>query len=466
MLTELRKKLDRKEISVAELCNEYSARINKSETNSCITICDISDEIKKAQADINDGKSLPLTGIPIAVKDNICTKGIKTTCASKMLADFVPVYDACAVASLKKNGGIIHIKTNMDEFAMGSRGDASYFGAVRNPYDKEYSAGGSSAGSAAAVAEKLCPAALGSDTGGSVRLPAAFCGVTGLNPTYGSVSRYGLIAFASSLDRIGIIANSAADTGLLFNTVAGADLNDFTSFNTSDNVADNTGKLKIGISDEFFCGADSETVKACTEAIEFYRRSGFEIVNVSFKPLKYAVSAYYIISSAEAASNMARFDGVKFGFCTEEKTDFTEMIAKTRGEAFGDEVKRRILIGNYVLSAERRNMYYQKALNTKQAIRLEFDEIFKKCDIFLSPSSPHSAEKLCEKKSSADIYKDDIYTVPSSLAGLPSVTTCCGYCKNNMPIGMSLTGRAFDEKTIISAADLFEKNFTRREASV
>lgn len=463
MLEELRKKLDNKEISTAELCGEYIERIKKydNKINSHITLCDTAEDIKRAQEMINAGEAMPMTGIPISVKDNICTKGVKTTCASKMLAAFVPCYDAHAVELLKNNGAVILGKTNMDEFAMGSRGDTSYFGAVCNPYNVNCSAGGSSAGSAAAVAARFCPAALGSDTGGSVRLPSAFCGVTGLNPTYGRISRYGLIAFASSLDRIGIIASSARDAGYILNVIDKADKRDGThSVHEGGSLKK---KIRVGISESFFKMADDDVQNACETAVDFFAHCGFECVSVALPSVKYAVPAYYLISSAEAASNLARFDGLKFGYCSDGE-NFSEMLLATRTEAFGKEVKRRIMIGNYALSADRRSEYYQKALRVREKIKEEFDAVFEKCDIFLSPTAPSAADKL--KSKTAEVYSEDVFNAVSSLAGLPSVTTPCGYTKSGMPIGMNITGRAFDEKTILFAADLFEQIFKRQEAEL
>lgn len=474
MLKELRRKLDKKEISAPELCGEYLRKIKSSdrEINSYITVCDTADAAEKAQKDINSGRSLPLSGIPVSIKDNICTKGIKTTCASKMLADFVPIYNASAVDSLEKNGAVILGKTNMDEFAMGSKGDSSFFGAVHNPHNTAYTAGGSSAGAAAAVAAGFCAAALGSDTGGSVRLPAACCGVTGLKPTYGSVSRYGLIAFASSLDQIGIIAESAEDTGYILSIIAGKDEKDPTSSELSGGdylalIGKSLNGLKIGIPKECFTDEVSEEIRiACMSAAEFYKSCGFEIVGVSMPSLEYAVSAYYLLSSAEAASNLSRYDGVKFGYCTDKKTDFSDILTNSRSEAFGDEVKRRIMLGNYALSAGYYDMYYKNAQRAKNAICSEYEDIFSKCDLILSPTSPKLPGRLGEKAAPSEVYKSDIYTVPASIAGLPAINTVCGYSKGGMPIGMSLTGRAFDERTIIAAADLFEKSFLRQEAVI
>lgn len=461
MLKELRARLDKREISVSELCGEYEKRIKKHDgkINSYITLCDAAEDIQNAQKAIDEKSSLPLTGIPLAIKDNICTKGVKTTCASKMLADYVPFYDAHVVSLLKKNGAVILGKTNMDEFGMGSRGENSYFGKVLNPICENYPPGGSSAGSAAAVAARLCPAALGSDTGGSVRLPAAFCGVTGLNPTYGRISRYGLIAFASSLDRVGIIADCAEDAEYVLDVIGDKDEKDATQ--ASGGGFPKEKRARIGVSEELLRSADEEVQRACSAAIDFYKKNGFELTEVSLPSAKYAVSAYYIISSAEAASNLARFDGIRFGYSGSRGESFADLLESARSEGFGKEVKKRIMFGNYVLSADGCEEYYKKATGVRSRLTIEFEEVFKECEIFLSPAAPSGADKPCT--STADIYNGDIFNVATSLAGLPTVTVPCGYTENGMPIGLSLTGKPFCEKTILAAADLFEKSFKRRE---
>ncbi|MBQ2670662.1 MAG: Asp-tRNA(Asn)/Glu-tRNA(Gln) amidotransferase subunit GatA [Clostridia bacterium] len=476
-LKELRIKLDKKEIGAAELSKQYLDRIEAvdGKLNSYITVCreNAIEQAKAAQEIIDRGRAGMLTGIPISVKDNICTRGIRTTCASKMLADFVPPYDATAIERLKNAGAVILGKTNMDEFAMGGSSQSSYFGGVKNPYDITRVPGGSSGGAAASVAADLCAAALGSDTGGSVRQPAAFCGVTGIKPTYGTVSRWGLVAFASSLEQIGVIAKSAEDCGYILNCIYGYDKNDATSSKTAAReytalVGNDISKMKIGLPREFFGNGINDEVKAAVlNAAEYYKKLGCEIVNVSLPSLEYAVSAYYLISSAEASSNLSRYDGIRFGYRSENGTDFDELIKNTRGEAFGREVKRRILLGNYALSQGYYDEYYKKATQIRTRIISEYAEIFKQCDIILTPTAPTTAYKTGgQENDPVKMYLADICTVTANIAGLPSITTTCGYDKNGLPIGMSVTGHAFDEQTIIAVCDRFERDFDRREARI
>ena len=476
-LKELRIKLDKKEIGAAELSKQYLDRIEAvdGKLNSYITVCreNAIEQAKAAQEMIDRGRAGMLTGIPISVKDNICTRGIRTTCASKMLADFVPPYDATAIERLKNAGAVILGKTNMDEFAMGGSSQSSYFGGVKNPYDITRVPGGSSGGAAASVAADLCVAALGSDTGGSVRQPAAFCGVTGIKPTYGTVSRWGLVAFASSLEQIGVIAKSAEDCGFVFDCVYGYDENDATASKSAKGsytalVGADISKMKIGLPREFFGNGINDEVKAAVlNAAEYYKKLGCEIVNVSLPSLEYAVSAYYLISSAEASSNLSRYDGIRFGYRSENGADFDELIKNTRGEAFGREVKRRILLGNYALSQGYYDEYYKKATQIRTRIISEYAEIFKQCDIILTPTAPTTAYKTGgQENDPVKMYLADICTVTANIAGLPSITTTCGYDKNGLPIGMSVTGRAFDEQTIIAVCDRFERDFDRREARI
>ena len=475
-LTELRKKLDSHEISVKELTKEYMEKIEKKDKilNSFITVCDETEKEAIAAQDIIDkGQSKAMTGIPISIKDNICTEGIRTTCASKMLNDFVPFYNATVTEKLNNEKAVILGKTNMDEFAMGASSCTSYFGRVKNPYNTDCVPGGSSGGAAASVAAGLCAAALGSDTGGSVRQPAAFCGVTGLKPTYGTVSRYGLIAFASSLDQIGVIANSAEDTGYVLNSIYGYDVNDRTTSkkaqgNYLSKIGQNIKGLKIGIPKEFFSDAVSDDVKqSVMSAAEYYKSCGAELVESSMPSLPYAVSAYYLISSAEAASNLSRFDGIKYGYRSSEGDTFNELISNTRREGFGDEVKRRILLGNYALSSGYYDAYYKNASRIRKKIRDEYAQIFEKCDIILTPTAPTTAYKAgYQENDPVKMYLADICTVTVNIAGLPAISTTCGYDSNNMPIGMSLVGKAFDEALIISAADAFEKDFCKKEAVI
>lgn len=466
--------LDSKEISAVELTEQYLDRIEKSdkEINSYITVCkeNALADAKKAQEVIDSGNSGAFTGLPISVKDNICILGVKTTCASHMLDDFIPPYNATVMEKLKKDNIVMLGKTNMDEFAMGGSSQTSYFGGVKNPYDLTRVTGGSSGGAAASVSADLCAAALGSDTGGSVRQPASFCGVTGLKPTYGTVSRWGLIAFASSLDQIGVIAKSAEDTGYMLEGIYGYDENDATSSKKSEGnynslIGSDVNKLKIGVPKEFFGdGLNDEVKTAVLNAVEYYKKLGCEIVDVSLPSLEYAVSAYYLISSAEAASNLSRFDGIKYGLRSGLGEDFNDLIKNSRREGFGQEVKRRIMLGNYALCSGYYDAYYKNATRIRTQIRNEYADIFSKCDVMLTPTAPTTAYKIGEQENDpVKMYLADIYTVTVNIAGLPAISTTCGYDSKGLPIGMSLIGKAFDEKTIIAVCDRFEKDFERKE---
>ena len=466
--------LDSKEISAVELTEQYFDRIENSdkEINSYITVCkeNARADAKKAQEVIDSGNSGAFTGLPISVKDNICTLGVKTTCASHMLDDFIPPYNATVMEKLKKDNIVMLGKTNMDEFAMGGSSQTSYFGGVKNPYDLTRVTGGSSGGAAASVSADLCAAALGSDTGGSVRQPASFCGVTGLKPTYGTVSRWGLIAFASSLDQIGVIAKSAEDTGYMLEGIYGYDENDATSSKKSEGnynslIGSDVNKLKIGVPKEFFGdGLNDEVKTAVLNAVEYYKKLGCEIVDVSLPSLEYAVSAYYLISSAEAASNLSRFDGIKYGLRSGLGEDFNDLIKNSRREGFGQEVKRRIMLGNYALCSGYYDTYYKNATRIRTQIRNEYSDIFSKCDVMLTPTAPTTAYKIGEQENDpVKMYLADIYTVTVNIAGLPAISTTCGYDSKGLPIGMSLIGKAFDEKTIIAVCDRFEKDFERKE---
>lgn len=466
MLKELRQKLDSREIGACELTKEYLKKIKTDNCNSFITVCE-NEALKSAeiaQKRIDEGNSGALTGIAVSIKDNICTKGIKTTCASKMLEDYVPVYDADVVEKLKSENAVIIGKTNMDEFAMGGSSQTSYFGGVKNPHDPQRVTGGSSGGAAASVAAGLVPAALGSDTGGSVRQPSSFCGVVGLKPGYGRVSRYGLIAFASSLDQIGPIATTAEDTGIILNAVAGKSKHDMTSISTD--KEDFTAKcglsmrgVKIGLPKEFFAKEiDAEVAKSVTDAARELEKAGAELVECSLPSLEYAVSAYYLISSAEAASNLARFDGVKYGHRSENGDSFKELIENSRSEGFGKEVKNRILLGNYALSSGYYDAYYKNATRIRSQIKAEFKEIFSKCSAIITPTAPTTAYKIgYQEHDSVKMYMSDICTVCANISGLPSISVPCGKDSEGMPIGMSITGKMLDEAYIIGIADCYEK---------
>ena len=475
-LTELRKKLDKKEISSVEAAKDYLEKIKEknAEVQAFITVCE-EEAVKEAEAAdklIAEGKQTPLTGIPLAIKDNICTKGIKTTCASKMLENYIPPYNATVMEKLGESGAVMLGKTAMDEFAMGGSSQTSAFEKPKNPYDLKRVPGGSSGGSAAAVAAELCCAALGSDTGGSIRQPAAFCGITGMKPTYGTVSRYGLVAFGSSLDQIGPLANSAEDCGLILNAISGIDAHDHTSRNKKIDFNSLLGKdikgAKIGLPKEFFAdGIDAEVKEAVLSAADFYKSCGAGLVEVSLPTLKYAVSAYYLLACAEASSNLSRYDGVKYGRRCENPKDYDELIRRSRSEGFGDEVKRRILLGTYALSSGYYDAYYKKAMAVRQQFKKEYNEIFEKCDIVLTPAAPTVAYRADENiNDPVKMYLADVCTVTANIAGLPSISTPCGYDGEGMPIGFLLSAKQFDDARLIQFADLFEKSFERKPANI
>lgn len=476
-ISDLRSMLDKKELSAKELTDAYLDRIkavdDKLESYITVTAEAAERAAEKAQEKINKGEASALCGIPLAIKDNICTDGVKTTCSSKMLGNFVPFYNATVMDKLEKEDAVMLGKVSMDEFAMGGSTQTSAFKKTKNPYDLTRVPGGSSGGSAAAVSASLCAAALGSDTGGSIRQPSSFCGVTGLKPTYGRVSRYGLVAFASSLDQIGPIAKSAEDCAVILNAIAGYDPHDGTS--SKNEVPDFTAKIgqdikgmKIAVPKEFYAeGIDDEVRKAVLAAADYYKSLGAELVDCSMPSLKYAVAAYYLISSAEASSNLSRFDGIKYGHRSEEGENFAELISNSRREGFGEEVKRRIMLGNYALSSGYYDAYYGKAMALKQKIREEYENIFTGCDVILTPTAPTVAYGVNENISDpAKMYQADICTVTVNIASLPGISTTCGYDSKGMPIGMSIIGKKWDEATIIQAADAFEKNFTRQNASL
>ncbi|HIE05154.1 MAG TPA: Asp-tRNA(Asn)/Glu-tRNA(Gln) amidotransferase subunit GatA [Candidatus Latescibacteria bacterium] len=408
-----------------------------------------------------------LAGVPVAVKDNICIKGGRTTCASKILENFVSPYDATVIEKLKAADVVLLGKTNLDEFAMGSSTENSYFGPTRNPHDQERVPGGSSGGSAAALAAGEAVLALGSDTGGSIRQPASFCGVVGLKPTYGRVSRYGLVAFASSLDQIGPMARNVRDTALLLKVISGYDPKDSTSAPVD--VPDFTGVLdegiegiRIGLPREYFAeGLDDEVRERVMEAVDLLEGEGAEIVEVSLPHTKYAIATYYIIAPAEASSNLARYDGVKYGFRAEGE-DLYQMYCNTRGQGFGEEVKRRIMLGTYTLSAGYYEAYYLKALKVRTLIKQDFDEAFKTCDLLATPTSPTVAFRLGEKVADPlTMYLSDVYTVSVNLAGLPGISVPCG-SSDGLPVGLQLIGRPFDEETLLRVAYVVEGSLKGR----
>lgn len=457
MISKLRNALDSKKISTFEIIAELQKKCEENTQYNCFitnTWDYAKKQAEKAQELILKNKASSLTGIPIAVKDNILTKGIKTTCASKMLESFIPDFDATVIKKLNSEDFILSGKTNLDEFSMGNTNENSYFGRVLNPFDMQRVSGGSSGGSAAAVKLGLSPAALGSDTGGSVRQPASFCGVFGLKPTYGKVSRYGLISFASSLEQIGIIASSALDTLLVLNAISGKDENDATSIASDKCQIKNTGG-KIGLIKEFFDFSNPEISKTVEEAAKQFEKLGFFVEYCSLESLKYAVSAYYVISSAEAASNLSRFDGIKYGLKENGET-FEELIINSRTNGFGTEVKRRIMLGNYVLSEGFYDKFYVKAKSVQSKLKMEFSKLFETYDFLITPTSPALAQIAGKIVTPTENYNADILTVTQNLTGLPCISVPCGMI-SGLSVGMSITGKPFFESEIISLADLFER---------
>ena len=472
---ELKEKLAKKEIKVQEVTKAYVDRINDKEKDVgafVTTLCDEAlEEAKSIQEKINAGEIKgELAGIPIGIKDNMCTKGIKTTCSSKMLENFVSPYDATVVEKLKEQHMIDLGKLNMDEFAMGASTEYSAFHVTRNPWNLNTVPGGSSGGSAAAVAANLVPWALGSDTGGSIRQPAAFCGVVGLKPTYGLVSRYGLVAFASSLDQIGPITKDVEDAAMLLNVIAGHDERDTTSENRekidyTKCLKNDVKGLKIGVPKEFFGEGINEEVKAkLKETIEKYKEMGAEVEEFSLDIANYALATYYIIACAEASSNLGRFDGIRYGYRTENFTNLKEIYKNSRSEGFGDEVKRRIILGTYVLSSGYYDAYYKKAQQVRTLVRKEFDKAFEKYDVLLTPTSPTVAFEIGTRSSNPlEMYLADICTVSINIAGLPGISVPCGVDSNGMPVGMQLLGNRFDEEKILNAAYTYEQATKFRE---
>lgn len=475
---ELHKKLINKEISAVELCRDVFGRI-KTVEEKVKAYLHLTEEIALAKAkevdeQIRTGKDLsPLVGIPAAIKDNMCTKGVKTTCASKILEDFVPVYSSTAVEKLFNEGVVMIGKTNMDEFAMGSSTENSAFGSTKNPWDLETVPGGSSGGSAAAVVADEAIFALGSDTGGSIRQPAALCGVVGLKPTYGLVSRYGLVAFAPSLDQIGPITKNVTDCALVLNAICGKDPMDSTSLDveipdfTKALVVD-VKNLKIGVPRELMGeGIDAGIKKAIEAALKLYEKMGAKIEETTLLNIGYALSAYYLIAPAEASSNLARFDGVRYGYRTKQKVeDMIEMYSKTRAEGFGSEVKRRIMLGTYALSAGYYEAYYEQAQKVRTLIVEDFNKAFEKYNVLVSPTSPTVAFKIGEKvEDPLKMYMSDVCTIPANLTGIPAISIPCGLT-DGLPVGLQIMGKALDEMTILRAAYTFEQEFGFKEKPV
>ena len=466
---ELGKKIKAGEVTVKEAVTAALDAIEKKEktVGSFVTV-DREGALKRAeevQKQIDDGTLTgPLAGVPVAIKDNMCTKGMLTTCSSKILYNFKPTYTAEAVKNLEEAGAVILGKTNMDEFAMGSTTETSAYGVTKNPWNTEHVPGGSSGGSCAAVAAEECSFALGSDTGGSIRQPSSFCGVTGIKPTYGTVSRYGLIAYGSSLDQIGPVAKDVTDCATILEAIASYDKKDSTSIRREDldftsALVDDVKGMKIGIPKDYFGeGLDPEVKEAVLGAAKKLEEKGAIVEEFDLSLVEYAIPAYYVIACAEASSNLARFDGVKYGYRTEEYDGLHNMYKKTRSEGFGPEVKRRIMLGSFVLSSGYYDAYYLKALRTKALIKKAFDEAFAKYDVILGPAAPTTAPKIGASLSDPiKMYLGDIYTISVNLAGLPGISLPCGKDKNGLPIGLQLIGDCFKEKNIIRAAYAFEQ---------
>lgn len=469
-LCELQKQFKTGGVTATEIVRAYFLRLSQVEPKVKAFVTQAK-EAALIQAEDLDRKlkawrkTNPLTGMPIAIKDNICTDGVLTTCSSRMLQNFVPPYDATVIAKLRAQEYILLGKTNLDEFAMGSSTENSAFGPSRNPWNLHCVPGGSSGGSAAAVAAEECVAALGSDTGGSIRQPAAFCGVVGLKPTYGRVSRYGLVAFASSLDQIGPITRDVADAAFLLQTIAGHDPMDSTSVDRP--VPDymralqkrDLKALKVGVPVEFFTeGLDPDVEQAVRAAIGELKNLGAEIREIRLPSTGAAVAVYYVIATAEASSNLARFDGVKFGFRAKEAKDLLELYMKTRQEGFGPEVKRRIMLGTYVLSAGYYDAYYGKAQAVRTLVCQDFAAAFREVDLIVTPATPTPAFRLGEKSEDPlQMYLSDIFTISANLAGLPAIALPCGFSTTGLPIGVQLIGRAFEEETVLRAAHAYEQ---------
>ena len=472
---ELQEKLKNKELTSYDITKAYADRISEKEKDVQAFVTTLTDEALEKAKKIDEERESgevegEVAGIPIGIKDNICTKGVKTTCSSKMLENFVSPYDATVVEKLNDEKMINLGKLNMDEFAMGGSTEYSYFKKTRNPWDLNKVPGGSSGGSAAAVASRMVPWALGSDTGGSIRQPSSFCGVVGLKPTYGLVSRYGLVAFASSLDQIGPITKDVYDSAMLLNIITGHDERDTTSSNQekidyTKCLKNDVKGLKIGVPKEFFGEGINEEVKESLEkAIETYKELGAEVEEFSLDIAKYSLATYYIIACAEASSNLGRFDGIRYGYRAKEFNDLKDLYKKSRSEGFGPEVKRRIILGTYVLSSGYYDAYYKKAQQVRTLVMNEFNKAFEKYDVLLTPTSPTVAFDIGSKSNNPlEMYLADICTVSVNIGGLPGISIPCGVDKSNMPIGMQLIGNKFQEGIILNAAYTFEQKTKFRE---
>lgn len=465
---ELVEKLQKKELTKEEITKAYVDRIQEKEqeVQAFVTICE--DALQKAKEQKEDDSNL--AGIPIGIKDNICTKGIKTTCSSKMLENFIAPYDATVIKKIKEAGMINLGKLNMDEFAMGSSTEYSYFKKTKNPWDLKRVPGGSSGGSAAAVAANMVPWALGSDTGGSIRQPASLCGIVGLKPTYGLVSRYGLVAFASSLDQIGTLTKDVTDSAMLLNVIAGHDEMDTTSANIEKKDYTKCLKkeikgLRIGVPKEYFGkGMNNEVKEAMDQVIEEYKKMGAIVEECSLDIADYALATYYIIACAEASSNLGRFDGIRYGYRTPNFENIEDIFKNSRSEGFGEEVKRRIILGTYVLSSGYYDAYYKKAQQVRTLVKKEFAKNFEKYDVLLTPTSPNVAFEMDTKSNNPlEMYLADICTVSVNIAGLPAISVPCGVNSEKLPIGFQLIGNHFAEETILNVAYAYEQKAKFRE---
>ncbi len=466
-ITKLHEGLVNKDFSCRELTEKYLKAIEKDngELNAYVTVTPETamETAEKVDEKISKGEDIALLeGIPMTLKDNISTDGIRTTCCSKILEDYTPIYDATVWKILKARNSVLLGKTNMDEFAMGSSCETSYFGGAKNPHNTGHVAGGSSGGVASAVGGNLAVFGLGSDTGGSIRQPASFCGIVGLKPTYGAVSRFGLIAYASSLDQIGPITTNVEDTAIVFDAISEYDKMDSTSKGSSvpvcGSLKNDIKGMKIGIAKEYLEGIREDVRKCIDEAISVYQSLGAEIVYFDIPSIKYALPVYYIIACAEASSNLGRYDGIRYGYKAENYRDVNDMIKKTRSTGFGDEVKRRILLGTYVLSSGYYDAYYKKAQSLRGTIVKAFREAFTKCDVMLAPTVPMTAfENGHAVSDPVETYQTDICTVPVNICGLPAVSVPCGFDEKGLPVGMQLIGNSFDEAKILNAAWQYEK---------
>ncbi|MCD8372052.1 MAG: Asp-tRNA(Asn)/Glu-tRNA(Gln) amidotransferase subunit GatA [Clostridia bacterium] len=453
-----------KKISSAELTKEYISRIERLNPKLNAYVCQTFDEaLKNAEAAdkmIKNGEGTLLTGIPMTLKDNIATDGLPTTCCSKILQGFKPYYDATVWSKLKSQGAVLLGKTNMDEFAMGSTSETSVYGAPLNPVNTTRVTGGSSGGVASAVKADMAVYGLGSDTGGSIRQPAAFCGAVGFKPTYGAVSRYGLIAYGSSLDQIGPITTSVEDAAIVYDAIRGKDTKDQTSVSTEDGkteLAKDVKGLKIGVAEEFFDGINPEIKNAIDAAISLYERSGAEVIRLSVPALKSALPVYYIIACAEASSNLGRYDGIRYGYRAKDYSGIDDMVVKTRTEGFGKEVKKRIMLGTYVLSSGYFDAYYKKACLIRSRLIADFENVFKECDVLIAPAAPETAfPSGYSGGNSIQMYLSDVCTVPVNIAGLPAASLPCGKDKNGLPIGMQIISGRFCDKKVLSAACFYE----------